>query len=173
MDATGDGKDGDGRCTRTMLSEQQKKTSGASNAAPEDAPNLGCREGLDGAGRPMNISKMTGVGLPNDPVFWAKRNAANFWKKVQTSDDCWIWMGSRNTKGYGLFAVRDLTGKRFTRTVRAHRYAYELLIGPIPEGKVLDHIECDNPSCVNPGHLEPTTSAQNTRRARIKAREGI
>ena len=67
-----------------------------------------------------------------------------FWKYVQTSDDCWIWIGHRNIHGYGKFKVRLENGSR--KSVYAHRFAYELLIGSIPEGKVLDHIECNNTS---------------------------
>jgi HNH endonuclease len=81
-----------------------------------------------------------------------------FWKFVQTSDDCWLWIGSSGRRGYGRFSIRE--GESF-KSVQAHRFAYELLIGPIPEGLVLDHIECDNPRCVNPGHTIPATSAQN------------
>ena len=82
--------------------------------------------------------------------------AERFWTHVQTSDDCWIWTGSRDKQGYGLFSIE--VGRW---SIRAHRYAYEHLIGPIPVGKVLDHIECDNPSCVNPSHLEPVTNRSN------------
>lgn len=53
---------------------------------------------------------------------------------------------------------------RITR--RAHRIAYELLIGPIAKGLVLDHL-CRNPGCVNPDHLDPVTSAENTRRGHM------
>jgi hypothetical protein len=49
------------------------------------------------------------------------------------------------------------------RAVRAHRYAYEQLVGPIPEGLVLDHL-CRNRLCINPLHLEPVTIGENIRR---------
>lgn len=82
-----------------------------------------------------------------------------FWAKVQKRDGengCWEWT-SANFRRYGLFW---LNGK----TEWAHRLAYELLVGPIPDGLTLDHL-CRNPSCVNPAHLEPVTQSENARRA--------
>lgn len=69
---------------------------------------------------------------------------------------CWKWQGTISPKGYGHF----WTGKR---TVKAHRFSYELYVRPIPEGYVLDHL-CRNRRCVNPSHLEPVTSRENTMR---------
>jgi hypothetical protein len=83
-------------------------------------------------------------------------STARFWAKVSKTENCWMWTGMKSTKGYGLFM---LNGKR----KRAHRISYELSIGPIPEGLQLDHL-CRNPSCVNPSHLEPVTSRENTLR---------
>lgn len=82
-----------------------------------------------------------------------------FWQNVNGQagpDGCWPWIGKLNADGYGLF-----TGSR--RRVRAHRFAYELLVGPIPDGLVLDHL-CRNPCCVNPTHLEPVTIRENVLR---------
>jgi hypothetical protein len=59
---------------------------------------------------------------------------------------CWIWLRSKNS-GYGNVWVRELG-----RAVMAHRYAWELEIGPIPEGMIVGHY-CDHPTCVNPDHL--------------------
>lgn len=81
---------------------------------------------------------------------------ARFWAKVQKTDTCWLWMACTGADGYGKFF---LGGKRH----RSHRVAYVTLVGPIPEGMQLDHL-CRVRSCVNPDHLEPVTSAENTRR---------
>lgn len=75
---------------------------------------------------------------------------------VETEEGCWLWRGALTERGYGL--LRD--GRR---RVRAHRAFYQELVGPVPDGLVLDHL-CRNPSCVNPGHVEPVTQAENIRR---------
>lgn len=93
-------------------------------------------------------------------------NEWRFWAKVKIRPGCWLWTGSKIKKGYGNFGVRPATGGRNYKVVLAHEYAYEMLIGPIPEGKVLDHIECDNPKCPNPFHVTPTTNRENVLRGR-------
>ncbi len=82
-----------------------------------------------------------------------------FWAKVGLAvpGECWKWRGSLGTTGYGHFSYR---GGRY---ILAHRYAYELLVGPIPEGLHIDHL-CRDRACVNPTHLEPVTVGENTRR---------
>src|SRR4051812_48054279 len=72
--------------------------------------------------------------------------------------ECWIWPNHTDEYGYG----RVRWGGRFAKP---HRVAYELFVGPIPEGLEIDHV-CRNPSCVNPRHLEPVTHVENMRRAR-------
>jgi hypothetical protein len=82
-----------------------------------------------------------------------------FWGKADTSagpDACWLWRASRERGGYGMF---HLDGKKRL----AHRVAYELAIGPVPEGLVLDHL-CRTRDCVNPKHLEPVTFRENVLR---------
>jgi len=81
-----------------------------------------------------------------------------FWHNVpadRTADGCWLWQGTQRG-GYG----RVYDG---TRQAAAHRFSYELLVGSIPEGLVIDHL-CRTPLCVNPAHLEPVTAAENIRR---------
>lgn len=96
-----------------------------------------------------------------------------FWAKVhpQLHTGCWLWAGSTRS-GYAAYWDG-------ARVVRGHRYLYELLLGPVPEGLVLDHL-CGVPSCVNPGHLEPVSQKTNLNRSEkyrqtrpVKAREVV
>lgn len=75
-----------------------------------------------------------------------------FWAKVNKTDSCWIWTGAKDSKGYGLFWNK----KHF----KAHRFSYELLMGKIPEGLIIDH-RCRVRECVNPAHLEPVLNREN------------
>jgi len=70
---------------------------------------------------------------------------------------CWVWRGSRFRTGYANIA--NDPGK----TRLAHRVVYEALVGPIPQGLVLDHL-CRVRHCINPEHLELVTGLENTRR---------
>lgn len=74
--------------------------------------------------------------------------------QVGSDNECWPWLGVVGPHGYGAFR-HDGTGN-----LRAHRFVYELKVGTIPAGKVLDHI-CHNRVCVNPHHLRPITPKQN------------
>jgi len=76
--------------------------------------------------------------------------------------DCHRWLGARDKSGYGTIKVCS-AGK--TRRFGAHRVAYLLVHGVIPDGLVLDHL-CHRRDCVNPEHLEPVTNEENVRRGR-------
>lgn len=88
-----------------------------------------------------------------------------FWKKVKKTRGCWLWTACKHPTGYGLVA------KGPNRCARAHRVAYEMLVGPIPKGMHLLH-SCDNPACVNPKHLRPGTDADNRKDCCLKGRAG-
>ena len=79
-----------------------------------------------------------------------------FWSKVVQAGDCWDWTAGRDPKDYGQFWVAG-------RMVRAHRFAYELIVGPIPDGLELDHL-CRNHECVRPEHLDAVPHKVNVLR---------
>ncbi len=84
----------------------------------------------------------------------------NIWKFIKfetTGKKCWTWIGTLSNRGYGEIWFN---GKHY----QAHRFVYELFIGKIPDGLVLDHFECQKPNCVNPEHLEPVPQKENLKR---------
>lgn len=74
-----------------------------------------------------------------------------FWDRVATGrpDECWLWLGPTKGNGYGSF-----------RGQYAHRFSWEIANGPIPKGMLIRH-SCNNPPCVNPGHLSLGTKKTN------------
>lgn len=84
---------------------------------------------------------------------------ASFEAKVSKTPYCWEWTGGRHKKtGYGSANVKKADGSK--TTARAHKLAYLLHVGPVPEGKDVDH-RCHNRGCVNPSHLRLLTRKQN------------
>lgn len=77
--------------------------------------------------------------------------------RTRGPEACWPYTGRRNPLGYGIV---DVFERGTARQYRAHRVAYEMAHGPIPEGLVLLH-GCDNPRCCNPAHLTPGTHGEN------------
>jgi len=85
---------------------------------------------------------------------WEER----FWESVTKTSGCWIWTRPGTNNGYGVLIFE---GKR----QGAHRVAYQLLVGPIPNGFTVDHL-CRVKRCVNPDHLEAVTRQENSSRNR-------
>ncbi len=83
-------------------------------------------------------------------------------ERIELVGECWLWRGSINWNGYGVYVYRE-EGK--LKSQGAHRFVYRLLVGEVPKGLVLDH-QCDNRHCVNPMHLVPETHRHNVLRGR-------
>lgn len=90
--------------------------------------------------------------------------ARRFWEKVDKNGPvpelrpdlgpCWIWTGGVNSRGYGMASIG------WDKTDLTHIYTWEAVNGPVPDGRVLDHL-CTTRRCCNPSHLEPVTNAIN------------
>lgn len=115
-------------------------------------------------GVPMRTSRIVNATAAR----WDGRRATpenladRFWRKVDRRDarECWPWLGGRGGRKAQLYGIfRNADGQHTS----AHRIAYELGVGPIPHGLVLDHT-CEHTLCVNPAHLEPVTAQENRRR---------
>jgi len=97
-----------------------------------------------------------------------KTLSERFWAKVDKSTDldgCWLWRGSTDTQGYGQIAIN---GKGH----RAHRVAYEMIVGVIPIGICCLH-HCDVRQCVRPDHLFLGTKSDNMQDAVAKGRIAV
>lgn len=94
------------------------------------------------------------------PKYTAEQHEAQFWKRVNKTDTCWLWTGAITDAGYGRY-----TNQRWNTNL-PHRIAWILLRGPLTREVTLDHVyeRCRNTHCVNPDHLEPVSMAENQRR---------
>lgn len=88
---------------------------------------------------------------------------ARMLSRIVRQEGCWKWNGAHTGAAYAAFCVSG-------RTLGAHRVVYEYYVAPIPAGLHLDHL-CRNRWCVNPTHLEPVTSGENTRRSPLMGKQ--
>ncbi|MEU6616702.1 HNH endonuclease signature motif containing protein [Streptomyces parvus] len=101
--------------------------------------------------------------MPTIQLVLTDEDLARFLEKIDPPniDGCTLWNASKFAGGYGQFKLKG-------RSVLAHRVAWTLRHGPIPDELELDHVYlrgCRSKLCVNTDHLEPVTSEENARRA--------
>jgi len=110
----------------------------------------------------MHYQRWRLLGAPGEPAprFDHRIIEEKFWDYVDRKPSrkpCWEWLRAPNADGYGV--VRD----KYRGSCPAHRVAYELTFGPIPEGLEIDHL-CRNRICCNPWHLEAVPPRENKMR---------
>lgn len=105
--------------------------------------------------------------IDHETPYGDTRASERFWLNVLVRDDgCWEWIGQAKPDGYGIF------GHTLDYSKYAHRFAYQVFVGPVPEGSQIDHRchvpaecaggdGCPHRRCVNPGHLTPATPRAN------------
>jgi len=111
------------------------------------------------------------VGLPG-ALLCADISAVSdprFWERTRREGECLVWTGYRDRQGYGTLIRKAIAPS----PMLAHRYAFLLTHGEVPDGAVIRH-SCDNPPCVEPTHLLIGTQADNIadRQARGRHRPG-
>ena len=123
-----------------------------------------CERRRSGTGVPATPSPGS---APNGqtPIHLARAMAnveERFWIKVDRSDGCWLWTGATSANPWQRYGSFMPDGRRSgdRRVVVAHRFAYELLVGPIPEGHHVHHV-CGQTLCVRPDHLRVVTPAEH------------
>lgn len=116
---------------------------------------------VEGCGRPHNARGLCGTHYSRlmkhgDTNLYLRTPEDRFWANVEKSGDCWLWTGGKTGGEWGRYGAFQVNG----RQTKTHRFAYELLVGPVPEGLELDHL-CRVTLCCNPEHLEAVTHREN------------
>ena len=109
----------------------------------------------------MHYERYRQHGTLADPVKLTVDERFMRFVAVDEDSGCWLWQGHIQKYGYGHFGWKHADGRWGPR--RAHRVAYELFVGPIPDGLTIDHL-CGVRHCVNPAHLRAVTQRVNTLR---------
>ena len=123
--------------------------------------SLNCSKmGTSGVSAPINSQAVEGHRMTS-PLVELYPEQSWILNRVEVSDSCWKWLGCLDARGYGIV-------RRNNKALKVHRVVYEIVVGKIPEGLVIDHV-CRNRACCNPHHLEPVTNQENIIRG-FKAR---
>ncbi len=142
------------KCLVQNPADEQQQISGGIDIDGSSAA-FSAEGGDSGAGSPAGPPS---AGVPVEvPLFGDARLPKRFWDKAQVAiNGCWLWIGSGSHKGYGCIWWGGASRP-------AHLIAYEVLIGHLADGLQSDHL-CRVRQCVNPTHIEPVTSRENTLR---------
>lgn len=103
--------------------------------------------------------------MSGTPMKYRDNPGARIWPRLVKNGECMEWAGSRNEHGYGGMRVDGVA-------IKAHRYAYELANGPIPDGMDVLH-SCDNPPCCNPEHLSLGDAKKNAQEMVGRGRHAV
>lgn len=85
-------------------------------------------------------------------------------KYIVAEDGCWLWTAATSHSGYGKIYESSMGDASKRRLLSAHVASYLVHVGPIPEGKEIDHL-CRVKLCINPAHLEAVTHLENMLRS--------
>lgn len=154
----------DGLCRKHYM--RMKRTGTTDDPVPRQREKCsydGCDKPAHGAGLcGTHYARLTRHGDPEkrlrqrddgpDETRWMRKVSVE-------SPGCWMWTAGSERLGYGVYSVQG-------RSVRAHVYVWELLVGPVPDGLELDHL-CRRRLCCNPDHLEPVTHLVNVQRGAV------
>ena len=108
-----------------------------------------------GAVKSLALLGLTRAGIPKATQWSRLSTQERFWRYVNKTESCWLWLSAVNSAGYGIFN----SGGEF-RSRLAHRYSFHINKGPLKPGVLVRHL-CHNPACVNPAHLECGSDADN------------